>query len=116
MEHDQDALNCNVQKFNAQDTANQISGHAVDQIMEPADNPVCYHQNCPVCGRNLKIRVMLLGRRVYCQHCGGGFIATDSCVGTSTPRVPNRPQSAFVDDLIERAPVMLGLTSGQEVE
>jgi hypothetical protein len=34
MEHDQDALNSNVQKFNAQDTANQISGHAVDQIME----------------------------------------------------------------------------------
>lgn len=84
--------------------------------MEQVENPVCYHQNCPVCGRNLRIRVMLLGRRVYCQHCGGGFIASDARVGDLTPRVPNRPQSAIVDDLIERAAVMLGLTSGQDVE
>jgi hypothetical protein len=80
--------------------------------MEQAVNPVCYHQNCPVCGRNLRIRVMLLGRLVYCQHCGGGFTATDACVGPSTPRAANRPQSAIVDELIERAAVMLGLTSG----
>jgi hypothetical protein len=108
MEHDQDDLNCNVQKFNAQDTANQISGHAVDQIMEPADNPVCYHQNCPVCGRNLRIRVRLLGRRVYCQHCGGGFVASDAAIGTGISPVAERPQSAIVDELIERAAVMLG--------
>ena len=82
--------------------------------MEQAENPVCYHQNCPVCGRNLRIRVMLLGRRVYCQHCGGGFIATDACVGISSPRVENRPQSAIVDELIERAAVMLGLTPDQD--
>jgi hypothetical protein len=107
MEHDQDALNSNVQKFNTQDTANQISGHAVDQIMEPADNPVCYHQNCPVCGRNLRIGVRLLGRRVYCQHCGGGFIASDAATGTGVPTVADRPQSAIVDELIERAAVML---------
>lgn len=87
--------------------------HDAQMPMERADNPVCYHQNCPVCGRNLRIRVMLLGRRVYCQHCGGGFIATDASVGTSTPRVENRPQSAIVDELIERAAVMLGITPGQ---
>ena len=90
--------------------------HDGQPLMEHVENPVCYHQNCPVCGRNLRIRVMLLGRRVYCQHCGGGFIATDACVGASPPRVPNRPQSAIVDDLIERATVMLGLTSGQTIE
>ena len=38
---------------------------------------VYYHQGCPVCGRMLRIGVRLLGRRVYCQHCGGGFRATD---------------------------------------
>lgn len=81
---------------------------------EQADNPVCYHQNCPVCGRNLRIRVMLLGRRVYCQHCGGGFIASDASVGNSPPRPANRPQSALVDELIERAAVMLGLAPGQD--
>jgi hypothetical protein len=87
--------------------------------MEQVVNPVCYHQNCPVCGRNLRIRVTLLGRLVYCQHCGGGFTATDTCERTSTaceghsarPAV-NRPQSTIVDELIERAAVMLGLTSG----
>jgi len=88
----------------------------MDQSAEQTDNPVCYHQSCPVCGRNLRIRVMLLGRRVYCQHCGGGFIASDTCEGTSTPPVAKRPQSAIVDELIERAAVMLGLTPGRDGE
>ncbi|MFZ4731301.1 MAG: hypothetical protein ACOYK7_02030 [Pirellulales bacterium] len=38
---------------------------------------VHYFQSCPVCGRALRIRVSLLGKHVYCQHCGGGFRATD---------------------------------------
>jgi hypothetical protein len=75
--------------------------HAADQV----DNPVCYHQNCPVCGRNLRIGVRLLGRRVYCQHCGGGFIASDSATGTTA--VERQPQLSLVDELIERAAVML---------
>lgn len=82
--------------------------------MEEGHNPVCYHQNCPVCGRNLRIRVRLLGRRVYCQHCGGGFIASDCCGGDSNPRRPERPQSAIVDELIERAAVVLALTPGRD--
>lgn len=68
---------------------------------------VCYHQACPVCGRSLLIRVTLLGRPVYCQHCGGNFIASD----TEPPRgrdADRRPQAAVVDELIERAAVMLG--------
>jgi hypothetical protein len=110
---------------------NQL-GDAVPS-MEQAVNSVCYHQNCPVCGRNLRIRVRLLGRLVYCQHCGGGFTATDAreepsaacegpsaacegpsaaCEGTSARPAASRPQSAIVDELIERAAVMLGLTSG----
>jgi len=96
---------------------NQL-GDAVPS-MEQAVNSVCYHQNCPVCGRNLRIRVMLLGRLVYCQHCGGGFTATAACEGSSAAceepsgrPAANRPQSAIVDELIERAAVMLGLTSG----
>jgi hypothetical protein len=81
-----------------------------------ADNPVCYHQSCPVCGRNLRIRVMLLGQRVYCQHCGGGFIASDACTDSSPRIAHDRPQSAIVDELIERAAVVLGFTPGQGVE
>jgi|688.fasta_scaffold2541874_1 hypothetical protein len=45
-------------------------------------NIVHYYQPCPVCGRSLRIRVSLLGKRVFCQHCGGGFRATDPA---STP-------------------------------
>lgn|GEM_PF-641459 len=95
MDHDQ-----NTPKLNAQDPA--------EQTAEQEGVPVCYHQNCPVCGRNLRIRVRLLGRRVYCQHCCGGFVASDAAAGSGISSVAERPQSAIVDELIERAAVMLG--------
>jgi uncharacterized Zn finger protein len=31
---------------------------------------------CPTCGRNLEVRVELLGRDVECVHCGANFTAT----------------------------------------
>ena len=76
-------------------------------VSQEAAAEVCYHQSCPVCGRSLVIRVTLLGRPVYCQHCGGRFIASDA----ATPRgreAAARPQLSIVDELIERAAVMLG--------
>jgi len=65
-----------------------------------------YHQRCPVCGRMLQIRVRLLGRRVYCQHCGGGFLASDEPV---TPEVGSGCQSAAdrADELLEHAALVL---------
>ena len=45
---------------------------------DPLENAVHFHQGCPVCGRTLRIQVVLLGSRVYCQHCGGGFVARDA--------------------------------------
>lgn len=72
-------------------------------------HPVNYHQNCPICGRNLLIGVTLMGRRVYCQHCGGGFIATGASGGEST--AIQGPQSGphldAVDALIEKADMVL---------
>ncbi|MCA9129092.1 MAG: hypothetical protein KDB22_18520 [Planctomycetales bacterium] len=32
---------------------------------------------CPTCGRNLEIRVELLGREVECVHCGAEFNSND---------------------------------------
>jgi hypothetical protein len=32
-------------------------------------------QECPTCGRSLEVRVELLGKQVYCQHCGASFRA-----------------------------------------
>lgn len=78
------------------------------------DHPVSYHQHCPVCGRNLRIGVTLLGRRVYCQHCGGGFIATDACCGRepSKPGSCGLPRLDAIDALIERADLALGRGPG----
>lgn len=32
-------------------------------------------QDCPTCGRKLRIRLDLLGREVACKHCCAEFIA-----------------------------------------
>lgn len=34
-------------------------------------------QECPTCGRSLRIRVEYLGRRLVCQHCHGALVASD---------------------------------------
>lgn len=63
--------------------------------------PVFYHQGCPVCGRTLQIAVELLGKRVYCQHCGGGFLALDEAMKGAEPEIAGIPGK--VDELLERA-------------
>ncbi len=67
---------------------------------------VFYHQRCPVCGRMLQIRVQLLGRRVYCQHCGGGFLAMDE---EMSPSFGGACRSSFdrADELLEKAALVL---------
>ncbi|MFM8291609.1 MAG: hypothetical protein ACKONH_06180 [Planctomycetia bacterium] len=67
---------------------------------------VHYHQPCPVCGRTLRIGVTLLGRRVYCQHCGGGFVAADPALGETADRQA-AVLEATVDRLIEQAALVL---------
>jgi hypothetical protein len=70
---------------------------------------VFFLQHCPVCGRILQVRVNLLGQRVYCQHCGGGFVAMDDrMLPTAGPVSPKAVDK--VDALLERAAVMLGQT------
>ena len=69
---------------------------------------IVFHQPCPVCGRTLQIRVQLLGRRVYCQHCGGGFVAQDESLGR-TPSARSRIEAA--DELLERASALLQVAS-----
>jgi hypothetical protein len=68
---------------------------------------VCFHQGCPVCGRTLRIGIHLLGSRVYCQHCGGGFRASDPALGDPRPEPADRPQPERVDALLERAALLL---------
>jgi len=54
----------------------------------------------------LQVRVNLLGQRVYCQHCGGGFVAMDEqmrpAAATDEQTVANR-----ADELLEQAALLL---------
>ena len=69
---------------------------------------VFFDRACPVCGRMLHIRVQLLGRRVYCQHCGGGFVAADPALGRAAADAPGRgDRDAAVDRLLEQAALVL---------
>jgi hypothetical protein len=61
-----------------------------------------YIQECPTCGRNLRIRVAYLGNRVVCQHCHGRFVATDPHSGDPAP-----PDSGI--GLLKRADHLLEL-------
>lgn len=70
---------------------------------------VFFNQSCPVCGRTLHIRVQLLGRRVYCQHCGGGFLALDESL---RHRQRDVEVDARVDALLERASLALEQAGG----
>jgi hypothetical protein len=67
------------------------------------NNDVHFNQACPVCGRTLHILVRLLGRRVYCQHCGGGFVAMDETMRLHAPEGASRVRPETVDALLERA-------------
>ena len=72
----------------------------------PMKSSIFFHQGCPVCGRMLRIGVHLLGSRVFCQHCGGGFRASDASLA-GEPNSDDRPSLSAVDDLLERADLML---------
>jgi len=62
---------------------------------------VYFYQECPTCGRSLRIRVDFLGRDVACPHCRGHLIAADSS------NSPSLSDSAILlhraDELIEQA-------------
>lgn len=69
-------------------------------------HPVHFFQPCPVCGRSLRIRVNLLGRRVFCEHCGGAFTARDASLAAADPVAPV-PLADRVEDLLARASLVL---------
>jgi hypothetical protein len=64
-------------------------------------------QECPTCGRRLQIRVVYLGRRLYCQHCGGPFLAADPA---AIP-IHSDPDSS---PLLERAEQLLAFAEQQK--
>ncbi|MFM8283179.1 MAG: hypothetical protein ACKOCW_06430 [Planctomycetaceae bacterium] len=83
---------------------------------------VHYVQACPVCGRTLRVRVSLLGKRVYCQHCGGGFRATDPATRVVSNGADGLPSDRLAidgvapgaggDDLLRRVETVLQRAGG----
>ncbi len=47
--------------------------------------PTYYDQDCPVCGRSLRIRGEYQGKEVKCRHCHGQFEAIDPASGLPLP-------------------------------
>lgn len=72
---------------------------------------VYYHQGCPICGRMLRIGVRLLGQRVFCQHCGGGFCATDTDLQNDELTAGKQSQNDRVEKLLKQAAATLDLAN-----
>ena len=51
----------------------------------PAPWPTYFLQECPTCGRSLRISVQHLGAQVACKHCSARFQACDPESGLSSP-------------------------------
>lgn len=68
-----------------------------------------FNQECPICGRHLRVRVAYLGKQVACQHCDGRFEACD-------------PESASYSSgksglaLLDRADELIETASRQRLE
>lgn len=37
-----------------------------------------FYQECPICGRNLRVPVKYFGRQMSCSHCHGEFVAGEN--------------------------------------
>lgn len=57
-----------------------------------------FAQECPTCGRSLRIRVEYLGKQLVCQHCHGALVASDR---------PAPPRMGM--DLLQRASELIEL-------
>jgi hypothetical protein len=62
-----------------------------------------FNQECPICGRHLKVRVAYLGKHVACQHCGGRFEACDPESAQYPPSQSGLALLQRAEELIETA-------------
>jgi len=72
-----------------------------------SSTPVFY-QECPTCGRHLRIRVEHLGRQMTCVHCNSSFVAVDreSRMGQEAIGIPS---------LLDRAEDLLGISASRSL-
>jgi PHP family Zn ribbon phosphoesterase len=48
-------------------------------------NATYFDQECPTCGRRLRVRIEYLGKKVSCRHCHAKFEAWDAASGQCPP-------------------------------
>ncbi len=61
-------------------------------------------QECPVCGRPLRILLYYGGQSLVCQHCRGRFVARD-------PTNNDNPKASRAGDLLHRAGQLLAMAA-----
>ncbi len=69
---------------------------------------VYYVQECPTCGRSLRVRVAYLGKQVVCQHCQAQFMAID-------PANVQAPPVETPSSLLRRAEQLLEIVDRAKV-
>jgi hypothetical protein len=55
--------------------AREVHEAAVERRLPKMSAMTIFYQECPTCGRNLRVPVKYFGRPMSCTHCEGEFIA-----------------------------------------
>jgi hypothetical protein len=61
-----------------------------------------YFQECPTCGRALRIRINYLGKTVVCEHCQGSFTAQDPNGSAAAPHAHEPSPLERAEELLAR--------------
>jgi hypothetical protein len=56
-----------------------------------------FFQECPTCGRTLRVAVKYFGRSMSCGHCGGEFLADPNSMRSTAPIDPTASARVIVD-------------------
>ena len=56
-----------------------------------------FYQECPTCGRTLRVAVKYFGRTMSCGHCGGEFLADPNSMRSAAPFDPTASARVIID-------------------
>ena len=61
-----------------------------------------YTQNCPICGRQLRVKACYVGMTLTCQHCHGNFIARDSSSSLTSSSIWDMETTSSVETVLSK--------------
>ena len=68
-----------------------------------------FQQNCPICGRPVKMKKKLKFMMVVCNHCGGNFKASGRSEGARVNTILPVSQGEKIDALLRKSDRVLRL-------